>query len=343
MLSVLVISVLWADSPANPWRIPDVAARIQTVAAYYAEASYGRVRLVPTVTPFVRATTRSADANANTLVRIASDLREQLRTANLDPDKFDRTIYILPRIAAVGPKGFTLGSSMWLNCGGSDYVTFAAIHELGHSLGLAHAQSLRIGRRDGTMMTFPGLEITRSSSSVIGFRKATGDPTNAMSYSQVRAHFGAHDKSQLGWITPITADGEDRTYELTPLARPGGALYAIEMPMAQFNAKSNRVYWIELRDGSGFDRHLAPENRGFVVRVANDFACVPTCSIDAHPETQTARDSAFHAGDVFKDGTVRFDFVDASHVRLRRETGAPARMQMPGGVAPVLRGGRDSR
>ena len=38
---------------------------------------------------------------------------------------------------------------MWLNCGGSDYVTFGAIHELGHSLGLAHAQSLRLGGRNG--------------------------------------------------------------------------------------------------------------------------------------------------------------------------------------------------
>jgi len=331
MLRLLVISVLWADSPANPWLISDVVARFQTVAAWYAEASYGRVTFVPTVTPFVRATTTSANADINTLLHIASDVAEPLKAAGIDTTRFDRTIYIVPRIASVGPKGLTLGSSMWLNCGGSDYVTFGAIHELGHSLGLAHAQSLRLGGRNGNVMTFPGLDIKQLSSDVIGFREDTGDPTNVMSYAQVAAHFGAYDKSQLGWIAPIVSDGKDQTYELTPLARRGGALYGIKVPMMQFKATSKRVYWIELRDGFGFDGNLGPQARGFVVSVANDFSCIPTCSIDAHPETQTLGDSAFQAGDTFKDGTVRFDFVDATHVRLRLdpEASAPTRMPRP--------------
>ena len=325
MLRLLVISVLWADSPDILWPISEVVARFQTVAAFYAEASYGRVTLVPTVTPFVRATTTSANANANTLLHISSDVGGPLKAAGIDAAKFDRTIYIVPRIASFGPKGFTLGSSMWLNCGGSDYVTFGAIHELGHSLGLAHAQSLRVGGRNGNVMTFPGLD----SRDVISFREDTGNPTSAMSYAQVPAHFGAHDKSQLGWIAPIIWDGKDQVYELTPLARRGGALYGIKVPMTQFRATSNRVYWIELRDGFGFDGNLGPQNRGFIVSVANDFSCIPTCSIDAHPQTQTLADSAFQAGDVFEDGTVRFDFVDATHVRLRLDSGASAPTRMP--------------
>ena len=329
MLRLLVISVLWADSPDNAWPISDVVARFQTVAAWYAEASYGKVTLVPTVTPFVRATTTSANANAGTLLHISSDLGGPLKASGFDTTKFDRIIYIVPRIASVGPKGFTFGSSMLLNCGGSDYVTFGAIHELGHSLGLAHAQSLRLGGRKGNVMAFPGLDITQLSSNVIGFREDTGDPTNAMSYTQTRAHFGAYDKSQLGWIVPIVWNAKDQTYELTPLARRGGALYGIKVPMTQLRAMSNRVYWIELRDGFGFDASLGPQNRGFVVSVANDFSCIPTCAIDAHPETQTLSDSAFQAGDTFKDGTVRFDFVDATHVRLRLDSGASAPTQMP--------------
>ena len=322
MLSLLVISVLWADSPNNVWPISDVVARFQTVAAWYTEASYGRVTIVPTVTPFVRATTTAANANFDTLLHIASDIGGQLKAAGVDTTRFDRVIYIVPRVASVGAKGFTLGASMWLNCGGSDYVTFGAIHELGHSFGLAHAQSLRIGGRDGNVMTFPALDIPGGS--VISFREDTGDPTNVMSYAQIPAHFGAYDKAQLGWIAPGIGDGNDQTYELTPLARRGGALYGIKVPMKQFKSTSNRVYWIELRDGFGFDGSLAPLNRGFVVSVANDFSCIPTCAIDAHPETQTLGDSAFQAGDTFKGGTVRFDFVDATHVRLRLDSGASA-------------------
>jgi hypothetical protein len=150
-----------------------------------------------------------------------------------------------------------------------------------------------------------------------------------MSYAQVPAHFGAYDKSQLGWIAPIIWDGKDQVYELTPLARRGGALYGIKVPMTQFRATSNRVYWIELRDGFGFDGNLGPQNRGFIVSVANDFSCIPACSIDSHPQTQTLADSAFQAGDTFEDGTVRFDFVDATHVRLRLDPGASAPMRMP--------------
>jgi hypothetical protein len=329
LLKLLVISVLWADSPDNLWSISDVVARFQTVAAWYAEASYGKVTLVPTAAPFVRATTTSAKATANTLFNIPSDVAVQLKAAGIDALKFDRTIYIVPRIASVGSKGFTLGSTMWLNCGGSDYVTFGAIHELGHSLGLAHAQSLRIGSRKGSLMTFPGLDITQLGGNVIGFRQDTGDPTSAMSYGQVRAHFGAYDKAQLGWIAPITWNGKDQTYELTPLAQRGGALYAVNVPMTQLKAKSSRVYWIELRNGQGFDASLAPKNRAFVIRITNDFSCVPTCSIDAHPETQTLSDSAFQAGDSFRDGTVRFDFVDATHVRVRLDSGARAPTQEP--------------
>ncbi|HEX9276612.1 MAG TPA: hypothetical protein VGA51_09485 [Casimicrobiaceae bacterium] len=329
MLRLLVISVLWADSPDNVWPISDVVARFQTVAAWYAEASYGRLTLVPTVAPFVRATTTSANANADTLLHISSDLGGPLKASGFDTTKFDRIIYIVPRIASVGPKGFTFGSSMVLNCGGSDYVTFGAIHELGHSLGLAHAQSLRVGGRNGKVMTFPGLDITQLGGNVIGFRLDPADPTNAMSYAQVRAHFGAYDKSQLGWIAPAIGDGKGQTYELTPLARRGGALYGIKVPMKQFRATSNRVYWIELRDGFGFDGNLAPQNRGFIVSVANDFLCVPTCAIDAHPETQELGDSAFQAGDTFKDGTVRFDFVDATHVRARLDPGASAPTSTP--------------
>ena len=74
--------------------------------------------------------------------------------------------------------------------------------------------------------------------------------------------------------------------------------------MTSFKSTSNPVYWIELRDGFGFDGNLAPQNRGFVVSIANDFSCIPTCALDAHPETQTLGDSAFQAGDTFKDGTV---------------------------------------
>jgi hypothetical protein len=74
MLRLLVISVSWADSPDNLWPTSDVVARFQTVAAWYAEASYGSVTLVPTVTPFVCATTTSANANANTLLHISSDV-----------------------------------------------------------------------------------------------------------------------------------------------------------------------------------------------------------------------------------------------------------------------------
>jgi len=92
---------------------------------------------------------------------------------------------------------------------------------------------------------------------------------------------------------------------------------------------SNRIYWIELRDGSGFDANLGPQNRGFIVSIANDFSCIPTCAIDGHPETEPAGDSAFQPGDTFKDGTICFEFIDATHVRVRPDSGASAAIPPP--------------
>src|SRR2546428_6196213 len=100
MLRLLVVSVLWADSPDNLWPISDVVARFQTVAAWYAEASYGRVTLLPTVTPFVLATTAAANANPNTLLHIPSDVAGQLKAAGIDTTTFQRIPYIGPRIAS---------------------------------------------------------------------------------------------------------------------------------------------------------------------------------------------------------------------------------------------------
>src|SRR2546430_11369134 len=100
MLRLLIISVLWADSPDNLWPISDVVARFQTVAAWYAEASYGRVTLVPTVTPFVRSFTISANANANPLLHISSDVGGSFKAIGICTTTLDRTLYIVQRHAS---------------------------------------------------------------------------------------------------------------------------------------------------------------------------------------------------------------------------------------------------
>jgi len=51
--------------------------------------------------------------------------------------------------------------------------------------------------------------------------------------------------------------------------------------------------------------------------------------IEAPPEPPTLITTSFQAGDTFKDGTFRFDFVDATHVRLRLDSGASASTRLP--------------
>jgi len=56
---------------------------------------------------------------------------------------------------------------------------------------------------------------------------------------------------------PIVWNAKDQTYELTPLARRGGALYGIKVPMTQLRGMSNRVSrmtwtWLVSRSAEAF-------------------------------------------------------------------------------------------
>ena len=118
----------------------------------------------------------------------------------------------------------------------------------------------------------------------------------------------------------VTQTNERGEYAITNL-QPGTYNILVEAP--NFSKAQTRIV-VTVGSKVGNDFRLAVGNAA-----STTVEVIASGTASVNVETQTLSESAFHAGDTFKDGTVRFDFVDAMHVRLRPDSGASAPTQMP--------------
>jgi len=283
---VLVILIKYSDTTSDPYTQAQIQGRMFTdansVANYYKEASYQKHQLAGVVTPWLVA--RFAKPTTCLYSQVATEARALAQLAGYNLASYQKFVYVFPSLPGCGWAGLGGGSQAWINQAAS-LLVFG--HELGHTFGLGHAGSVDCGTQ------VLGGTCTRSE---------YGDPYEIMGNAR-GAHFSAPHKNELGYFSAgqvRTHPGGTATYTLSPLASPGGTVYAVKVP-----ASAQRTYWIEWRQPIGFDSVIAAGGtNGALVHIAypTEYGC-DVCVLDMTPATSTFGDSALAPGQSFVDAT----------------------------------------
>src|SRR5262245_33055504 len=139
--SVLVVRVNFPGDPAEPGTAGETEACMADVARFFRDNSYGQLQVESVITPLLTLP-RTWEDYASDPGREAALREDALGTAlaaGFDPDGFDLDIVLNTRL--FGPRARIGARGCWLRSPQAD----TAIHELGHNLGLHHA-NLWIGR-----------------------------------------------------------------------------------------------------------------------------------------------------------------------------------------------------
>ena len=284
-----VILLNFSNDRSTPWTPTTIANTLfngpQSVAAYYAEQSFGKTVLTGTVFGWypIAATNSTCD--------YATWANQGAAAAGSAISGYSHVMYVFPFVPACGWAGLgeLPGSATWIS--GSPNLRVIA-HELGHNFGAHHASSFDCTVGGTRVALAPDGNCTPDE---------YGDPFSIMGEASTR-QFPAFHKGELGWLQPtstytVTASG---TYtiaasELTTSAtqllripRTGGALYVdVRQPFGtyfdNFLPGSGPVSGVMIRRGPAAYDHTQP------------------AIIDATPSTATFADAALAVGNSVTD------------------------------------------
>ncbi|MDO8429159.1 MAG: LamG-like jellyroll fold domain-containing protein [Candidatus Daviesbacteria bacterium] len=222
---------------------------------------------------------------------------------------YSRLVFILPK-ANCGL--FSVG---WGTVGGNpseayiviDPINFTAmgmrtvVHELGHNLGLNHANNLLCGSKSIDVYTNC-------------FESEYGDPFDAMGSSGAYHLSGPH-KDQLGWLdnARIQSISQSGTYKVSPLEVDNNETHVLIVPKTD----TDQFYYIEYRQPIGYDSSLRSEGTsGVQVRILGKSDIEPFRPKILDLKYQTygdLRDAALNDGESFVDPANNISIKQLSH------------------------------
>ncbi len=245
--SAIIISLKTAEGTASQCSNASLNASYFTdarsVAAYYAENSFGSMTMSGVVTgPHVVSLAEGWTRNS-----VANEADAAAAAAGVDLSLFSLKVYVLPKEA--DPKPI---QSAWGGWGGRprlwirDYwcsSRWLAAHELGHFFGVGHAST-------------PADDYGDFSTPMGGRIDPGSDPLTW----NVLPHFNAPGKIAAGWlpesaVQTVTANGSFRVASLETLPAPG-QLQALRIKGANDGADH---YYLSFRQAAGFSSVLTPQ------------------------------------------------------------------------------------
>ena len=280
--TVLYIRVQFADQTAEPETKKDAKRKMAAVNRFFVENSYGALSLKTKLTRTYVLPGTDAEYTALGITAIRNDALAAALADGKDYLRYDLDVIQY----AGGPSGFggtavINGRGCWLR----DTGTGIAIHELGHNLGLHHANAW----------------IT-SDESVIGpgTHLEYGDPFDTMgpAFGDIW-HFNARQKAVLQWLGPsdlhtVTSSGSYRIFAHDTVDSDD------QVRAIKITRDSSFDYWLELRQlftGSRWSMDGAGLRRA---RFVND--SVGTQVLDATPgSAEGTLDSPLVIGRTFSD------------------------------------------
>ena len=272
----LYIRVDFSDSPGDPLTSADAQAAMTQVNSFLHAASYNLLSVVTTVTPTLRVPgTHASYESNNDYTQLMDDARAAAASAGFSNAAYDFDLIAFRGMPSWGwaGLGYVGSKGLWLN---GSFTWSTAAHELGHNLGLSHANFWQA----------PGETIIGAGTSV-----EYGNPFDVMGSGE--GQFNAWDKSQLDWLPPAdvaVAAGSTsyRIYDLEALT--SGGFHALRVPISGV-----KDYWVEYRPNGGSAASAgASINWGYSSPGVSDL-------LDMAPWTALATDSPLTLGRTFAD------------------------------------------
>ena len=235
----LVMMVNYSNAPIEPWTSADAHALVfDTANAFVQENSYGNAWLTGDVAGWITVDQTNDTCNLHGAGEKAD---EWARSNGMNPDTYDRLIYLFAEPTCVAAGMGTIGATP-SRAYVDGYLNFrTVVHELGHNFGLRHSRALDCG-----------IDRETGDCRILEY----GDTMDTMG-SPDAGHYNAFQKHRIAWVEPahVTRDG---TYELAPLEANSPLAKAIRIPGGMNEETGNAVeYYLEYRQPIGFDSFLS--------------------------------------------------------------------------------------
>lgn len=285
---LLLVRVDFSDLPGAPFTPDRGTNLVAELDAFFTEMSYGKAGFLAVgagsdFTPVLRMSRTAALYGLLDPSQLRNDALAAARNAGFDPARYDLDVLCFGNVSGFKFTGFAYVGvrGAWVKNAFTHAGPIA--HELGHNLGLNHANLWDTG---GFSILGPGREMEY------------GDSSDTMSLNTgTSRHFNARTKRLLDWLT------DDQV--ATPQASGRLRLFAHDVAAPSSGPRAIRIardprtnYWLEFRT-----RHTNSPTSGssLALRWANA-TNRPTLLIDTTPGSPPgARDAFLRPGHTFSD------------------------------------------
>ncbi|HMP77360.1 MAG TPA: PKD domain-containing protein [Kiritimatiellia bacterium] len=260
--SILYIICDFPNLTGFPATVSTISNAMNNVTSYFHEVSFGKTRFSVTYVPSIVRLPQNGQSYTNNFSLLLTHAKTGAHALGFAPTNYNFWVVLTHEsTAATNYFNFDYAGKAWVGAPGCHlvhnyYTLRTAGHELGHNLGLRHANYWRtdsdspIGRD-----TEPGGYVTNGVNAEwveYGHRFSTMSGQSTSDMNDRTAHFGPREKRQIDWITSsqvavVTNSQTVRLYRFDHIQATQGP-FAIHVKRTSSDYTGNlREYWLGYR------------------------------------------------------------------------------------------------